>query len=59
MNSTLWNFVFPVALGALFGLFRYTFYRKADPANAATRAAKDGALGAIGMTIITVLINSF
>jgi hypothetical protein len=55
MNFSGFDYALVFGMAALFGLYRYTHYRRTDPDRAVSKAAADFAKGAAGLLVITVV----
>ena len=49
------DFILPVGMAVMFGLYRYTYYLRSDPQNAKSRVAADAAKGAAGLLAILLV----
>ena len=54
MTITALDIMLPIGLAAVFAVYRYTQYLKAEPKSALPKAAADGVKGAIGLAVITL-----
>jgi hypothetical protein len=59
MTLTPLDIALPIGLGALFGIFRFTAYRRAALEDAVTRASLDALKGMVGLAAITVALKYF
>ena len=57
MSYSILEILFPIALGLIFGAYRYTAYLRSDPSHARQRAVRDALLGAAGMTVVTFVLK--
>lgn len=55
MNISAYDFILPLAMAAMFGLYRYTFYVRNNPATAVNRSAGDALKGAAGLIALTFI----
>ncbi len=59
MTITTFDIALPIALGVLFGLFRYMERNKAGVADARALSIKDAVTGILGMAAMTVILKYF
>ena len=57
MTFTAFDIALPIALGAIFGVFRYFDWMKKGPDQAVRLAATDALKGILGMGVMTVILK--
>ena len=55
MTLSLNDFLLPVCMALMFGIYRYTFYMRADPDTAVVKSVSDAAKGTAGLLALTLL----